>query len=882
MRDADRLLWDAAKDVLDPHSDTLLKHVPPPVRWELRDTVMADIAVEMEKMCDLLPTRLFKVLRARLKMEVPAGARDQFISRAARAACNLALAPTDKVADETRKLKELKARSDVEGTVIDTALRLGMAERDELGALVQDTAQDRHGGAFVDKFRHGTHVLLLRHLQRYSHLSEKWTNAAFDGSVHEVQTPGQRTVAIVCPPARGGAVEAAVPAAAGLTRWVELSADVRAGQTRATEPVLARTAAITFPAAPRSISLLRDASPAVVPRPPQALATGAPGLSREHAAVRLEPVGTAAPPPLQRFLQDSRVHTVRTVCSPPAQCLGSVTAGILMSTPCAELTRLAAPAPLPDGAVAPRPACVPSAVDAPVRPVMAAPADEAGACADIRRWHPSWRPKPFALAPIRTLRCAQVRFTATTELGLWRAWTSGELLDEYGDKVAPPTELDKERALEYQRRQEPGAFFDMSGFKSRRAPVWQVASYRTNGVELGVNFVSGMRDTYLSRHSEVMAFDADRRPALRGADAHRHFGHIRLGQTREDGVPAEKGAPPVRLVGLDPNAGERAVAYATTLSTEAPSDARFRVLSQTEHDLRSGNTYADEQEQRRRRPGTTYHRASKRMEASAGRRRSASASFLAYVDVSLETLGDRAPELVCTARAIVQMMRTISKQSAIDRAADEITDRVSARPEKARYRKAYAFRAGAPKLTPEERSQLVLDVRRIRSKRRSERSRPRDTAPKVPVVVFYGDARFASQFPHGKLRRQVGLRALHADTCEWGSSSRCPCSVGRGCIEKVAAKADDVDGVDLVDIDKNITASLAGPSSAPKARLRAHKGGGECFLAGALKHIDKYYSPDKNTVCFDRDDLAALNILLIGRSWYHGHGRPQAFRRREE
>ena len=74
----------------------------------------------------------------------------------------------------------------------------------------------------------------------------------------------------------------------------------------------------------------------------------------------------------------------------------------------------------------------------------------------------------------------------------------------------------------------------------------------------------------------------------------------------------------------------------------------------------------------------------------------------------------------------------------------------------------------------------------------------------------------------------------------------------------------------------------AGPPSASKARLRTHKVCGECFLVRALKNIPKYYSPEKKTVYFDRDDLAALNIMMFGRCWYHGHGRPQAYLRREE
>jgi hypothetical protein len=44
--------------------------------------------------------------------------------------------------------------------------------------------------------------------------------------------------------------------------------------------------------------------------------------------------------------------------------------------------------------------------------------------------------------------------------------------------------------------------------------------------------------------------------------------------------------------------------------------------------------------------------------------------------------------------------------------------------------------------------------------------------------------------------------------------------------------------------------------------------------------MPKYYSPDKK-VFYDRDDLAALNLLVIGRSWYYGQGRQQAFRRRK-
>ena len=57
-RDAsDQPLWKAALDVLEPHLETLRKLVPPQVRSELRDTVIADMAVELENLCNLLPAR---------------------------------------------------------------------------------------------------------------------------------------------------------------------------------------------------------------------------------------------------------------------------------------------------------------------------------------------------------------------------------------------------------------------------------------------------------------------------------------------------------------------------------------------------------------------------------------------------------------------------------------------------------------------------------------------------------------------------------------------------------------------------------------------------------------------------------------------------------
>ena len=68
-------------------------------------------------------------------------------------------------------------------------------------------------------------------------------------------------------------------------------------------------------------------------------------------------------------------------------------------------------------------------------------------------------------------------------------------------------------------------------------------------------------------------------------------------------------------------------------------------------------------------------------------------------------------------------------------------------------------------------------------------------------------------------------------------------------------------------LPQNAAAPQAEPSSATEPRYRAHKSGGECPIAGKLDFMPKHTHIDKNTgkrtVCYDRDDLAALNLLVI-------------------
>jgi hypothetical protein len=311
-------------------------------------------------------------------------------------------------------------------------------------------------------------------------------------------------------------------------------------------------------------------------------------------------------------------------------------------------------------------------------------------------------------------------------------------------------------------------------------------------------------------------------------------------------------------------------------SDKAPAEADFFRITAADYRRWTGREHNEKQETKRRQD-TPYGAAMARLRASAGRRRSASAAYLVYVADCLETLPVRVPELVSTDSSVVRWMRKCNEQSANARAANVITLQESNREDKAACREAYDCRRGAPKLDDEKRRWLVERLQEIRFEHK--KARTRGEQPKV--VVFYGAARFPSQFAHDKVRRQVGLRALHVNLFEGGSSAKCPCSVGRACLFD-GAKADDFDGHELVDIKFPPTEAplQAAPSSAPMPRLHAHKGGGECFLARARHNMPKHYSPDEE-VFFDRDDLAALNLLVIGRSWYHGQGRPQAFRRRE-
>jgi hypothetical protein len=168
----DRLLWDAAKHVLEPHLATLQTQVTHRVRAKVVDSIIADMGTELGEMLKLMPQRLMQVLRTRLKLAAPVGVRDDFIRSTARVALDLALAASDEADAMQDKLSKL-AKNHNEDIVVLEAIKLARAERVKLGALVADLTADRNRGAFIDQFNNTTLVRLLPHLHRYSLWAEE-------------------------------------------------------------------------------------------------------------------------------------------------------------------------------------------------------------------------------------------------------------------------------------------------------------------------------------------------------------------------------------------------------------------------------------------------------------------------------------------------------------------------------------------------------------------------------------------------------------------------------------------------------------------------------------------------------------------------------------
>ena len=623
----DHILWDAAKRVLEPHLATLRTQVTRRVRAMVVDSIVAELGTELGEMLKLMPLRLMQVLRTRLKMAAPVGVDDDFIRSAARVALDLALAASDEADAEQDKLSKL-AKTNSETIVVLEAIKLARTERVELGALVADLTADRKRGAFIDQFNNTTLILLLPHLHRYSLWAEDCADAAYGRkSVHTMQVPGRPDVSIFpCAVTRVGAV----PAAAGSARLMSVP------RARATTRLAPPFGVLASSNPPRAAAVRDYASHPVVEWPARRLSSADSVRcgSREQAAVRLAPVRTAALPPLERLVRDSRVGSAFAASAPYGQCRRSLMTSLV--PPCRLTRRLAVPLSAPG----PRCMGVASAGGWRAQPLVGAPADKR---ADVRSWDASLRPKPFGLAPVRALRHASLRFTATTEAEMWRAWLKGDLKDKYGCAVAPPTELDRRRAEAFIERKEPGAFFERRKLaRSRRAPVWQLASYRTDSVQLGVTFVSGLRDMRLDNWEHIAQYGADKRKPIRGADPHKHYGHIRVSETHVDGgLPAEERAPPVCLVSVDPGAICPA-ACAVCASDKAPAEAEFFQITAANHRRRSGREHAEKQETKRRQ-GTPYGAAMARLRASAGRRRSASAAYLVYVADCFETLPVRVP-----------------------------------------------------------------------------------------------------------------------------------------------------------------------------------------------------------------------------------------------
>lgn len=439
---------------------------------------------------------------------------------------------------------------------------------------------------------------------------------------------------------------------------------------------------------------------------------------------------------------------------------------------------------------------------------------------DVRRWARSRLPKPCTALPIAKLKAAMVLYCCTeVETLLQNLRRKAACKKRARNDNAQPR---NEWPAMVDKADFASAIFNTESFKGRRgtavlehgalAPKWRIASFRTDGVALSVTFVSGHApeafnaSALMKRGYHIAEPDAK-------VDASTSRGLFFVGERRCDLLPT---AMPVRATVVDPGFCKPVhVASVRTDSPDALADAEHWHITEEEWMRDSGRKRAQESE-RKRREGTSYGEAIKKI-AAAGRRKSATSAFTEYVEEMLATLTIRGTELRSVARSAARWQQKRCLARFIGRLCDRLFDRSSTRPNKNETPPDAATR--------EEQRRRLMELRQTRQQ--------------TPTVVFFGDATYGptmrghNAIPKKGILRELCHRGLTFLLDEYRTSKMCPCGH-----DELKTKA---------------------------LRLRAHKSNGAaCPLLTRLG--------DKSC---DRDALASLNMVSCALCALSGRRRPE-------
>ena len=881
--ECDAVILKQVEKVLRRKPRTVKKALAPVMDHRLKEPLLVDMATELKKLLKLFPTRLLVMLRVLLFHEIGGSVSNEVVGKVAVQVLDEVLAPTydaNKDNDDDNPANRSDPFGSLAFDVASAARKLVSAQRLQMGDLVKDSFSQRRDSTgdadgelrasigFVRSFDDAGLVALFPRLRDISRWAEEYRSSSSPSPPAELE-PAHAEAALV-EEASMGEVATFEPDAvvADVAVLEPVAADVHA------EAALSPGDVATFEPLDTDVAVWEPVAPEVALWEP---------VAAEAALV--DDTATVADPSRRLGVLSAQRSTVATggdrfaiISEPPVE------AGVVSNAPVSTPAVFEAAVLPADGAA--------HFVDADEQAdeLVVAPVDER-----LPTLPRKWRPKSFALSPMHQLQAASVRFSASTESAFFKMWTADRLLDDKGKKVPLPTDADRDRFKKAFEGKVVGAPLIETGsvFGSRADEAqWKLASYTTTGVQVGATFAAKREscrtaDLNLEEVGAEVALEGDRSRskflqtrATIPASPHHHRGCLTIAQGAADGQLGPQDTPVV-MIGVDPGGGttEKTAAFATCRSDEKALGATFGYVSLAAHRKRSGTKRAQEAEESRRRVNREYAEAIQELRSCGGSSKSASASYQLYVDAALATFERRARELTSMPRSVVRWQRARCKMSAAARAADELCGQISPRPERVAMREVYDYPCGRPRLDKAARDALADKLRRRIAALKAARAAQPKPKPKLPVVVFYGAGTFPSAFPHNRVRRHVALRGLLCQTNEAYTSVNCPGTWGAYLEDSGWILPDRITCCKLIDV-----ADVAPVGSAPAAatdplypRLRTcnRDGSGRCVGLERMQFLPREHRHGR--VCYDRDHLAALNILLVGRCALFGLKRPKAF-----
>ena len=443
-----------------------------------------------------------------------------------------------------------------------------------------------------------------------------------------------------------------------------------------------------------------------------------------------------------------------------------------------------------------------------------------------RRWRRSRLAKPCSALPIAQLRAAMVLYCCTeveTLLKNAQQTTTRTKRGRDDDEVASYGTSAVEKA------DFASAIFNLDSFKGRRgsemlddgpaARKWRIAAFRTDGVALAVTFVSGRAPAAFDAASLMQKGYQLAAPTTPVDPSETRRGLYFVGEARCDVAPT---VAAMRATVVDPGFCKPVHVASVRTDSALPFDeAEHWHVTEEEWMCESGRARAQGSE-RCRRDETEYGRALESL-SGAGRRKSATTTFVEYAGAMLRTLGVRAAELTSVARSAARWQQKRNLARFIGRLCDRLLDRTSTRPAK-NQPPAH----NQPCATAYEREELRRQLMEVRRQRKE-----------TPTVVFFGDASYGpsmrghNAIPKKGILRELCHRGLTILLDEYKTSKMCPC------------------GQDELKTTGN--------------RLRAHKSDGA--VCPLLTRLDAWSC--------DRDALASLNMVSCALCALGGRTRPE-------